>query len=100
MAEFLGTTSRSVSRWENGSNLPDLSVLVELASYYGVELSDIINGEKVEKDVAAPNEIEAVVEYADADKEKLKKQMVRNNVIAFVLVTLSMLLIRNMQRQD
>lgn len=92
LAEQFGTTSRSVSRWENGSNLPDLSVLVELASFYDVELNEIINGEQNAQEVKGETEIEKVVEYADADKERLKKQMVRNNAIALGLLTIALCL--------
>lgn len=46
LAEAMCVTSRSVSRWENGVNLPDLPVLVQLADFYGVELREILNGER------------------------------------------------------
>ena len=39
LAEMLGVTNRSVSRWENGSNLPDLDILIEMADYYDVDLT-------------------------------------------------------------
>ena len=39
LAEMLGVTNRSVSRWENGSNLPYLDILIEMADYYDVELT-------------------------------------------------------------
>lgn len=39
LAEMLGVTNRSVSRWENGSNLTDLDILIEMADYYDVELT-------------------------------------------------------------
>ena len=39
LAEMLGVTNRSVSRWETGSNLPDLDILIEMADYYDVELT-------------------------------------------------------------
>lgn len=39
LAEMLGVTNRSVSRWENGSNLPDLDILIEMADYYDIELT-------------------------------------------------------------
>lgn len=34
LAEILGVSDRSVSRWESGNNMPDLSILVELADFY------------------------------------------------------------------
>ena len=30
-AEQLGVSNRTVSRWETGSNMPDISLLVEIA---------------------------------------------------------------------
>ena len=46
LAERFGVTNRSVSRWETGSNMPDLSILVELADFYDVDIRDIIDGER------------------------------------------------------
>ena len=31
MAEELGVSGRTISRWETGSNMPDISLLVEIA---------------------------------------------------------------------
>ena len=36
LAEQLGVSSRTVSRWETGSNIPDISLLAELAEFYDV----------------------------------------------------------------
>ena len=46
LAEIMCVTNRSVSRWENGVNLPDLPTLIQLADFYGVELREILNGER------------------------------------------------------
>ena len=42
LAEQLNVSDRTVSRWETGTNLPDLSVLVELADFYDVDIEDLI----------------------------------------------------------
>ena len=34
LAEILHVSNRTVSRWETGSNMPDISLLVELAEFY------------------------------------------------------------------
>ena len=44
LAEQFNMSRRSVSRWETGSNLPDLSILVELAEFYDVDIKEIIDG--------------------------------------------------------
>ena len=46
LAEQLGVSGRTVSRWETGSNMPDLGMLVELAEFYGVSIPEIIKGER------------------------------------------------------
>ena len=46
LAEKFGVSSRTVSRWETGSNMPDLSILVELADYYDMDLKELLDGER------------------------------------------------------
>ena len=46
LAEQMGVSRRTVSRWETGNNLPDLSVIIELADFYEVDMKDLINGKR------------------------------------------------------
>ena len=46
LAEQLRVSGRTVSRWETGSNMPDIGMLVELAELYDVSIPEIINGER------------------------------------------------------
>ena len=46
LAEILHVSNRTVSRWETGSNMPDISLLVELAEFYQVSITEIIDGER------------------------------------------------------
>lgn len=46
LAKHFNVTNRSVSRWETGSNLPDISLLVEIADFYDVDVREIIDGER------------------------------------------------------
>ena len=46
LAEQFNVSSRTVSRWETGTNMPDLSVLVELSDFYQVDIKEIIDGER------------------------------------------------------
>ena len=44
LAEKFYVSGRTVSRWETGSNMPDLGILVELADFYDVDVREIIDG--------------------------------------------------------
>lgn len=44
LAEKIGVSGRTVSRWETGSNLPDISMLIELSELYDIDIREIIDG--------------------------------------------------------
>ena len=49
LAEKLGVTDRSVSNWENGKNMPDLSLFKPLCDELGISINDLMSGEKIDK---------------------------------------------------
>ena len=73
LAERFGVTSRSVSRSETGSNMPDLSILVELADFYDVDIRDIIDGERKGEDMNKEEKerLQLVADYAETEKNTL-----------------------------
>lgn len=46
LAEELNVSGRTISRWETGSNLPDISLLVALSEFYQVSIPEIIDGRR------------------------------------------------------
>ena len=47
LGEKLGVTAKSVSKWENGRTLPDISLFPKIATLLGVSISDLFAGECV-----------------------------------------------------
>ena len=45
-AEIIGVSNRSVSRWENGVNMPDFDLLMQIAEYFDVHIEEILDGER------------------------------------------------------
>ena len=48
LAEQFHVSARTVSRWETGSKLPDIDVLVSLADFFSISLRELIDGERKE----------------------------------------------------
>lgn len=46
LAEMLNVSRRTVSRWETGSNMPDLDILIEIADYYKIDIRELLDGER------------------------------------------------------
>lgn len=83
LAEALYVSSKTVSRWETGTNLPDISVLMQIAAFYGVEVKEILDGER--QRAPADQTLEETLNRA-ADYGKLQKeQAARVGNIAFAL---------------
>ena len=47
LAEKLGVSSKSISRWENGNTMPDYSLLKDLCSELDISVNDLLSGEKI-----------------------------------------------------
>jgi len=86
LAEQMSVSSRTVSRWETGSNMPDISILIELADFYEVDIREILNGERKSEIMTEETRevLTKVAEYTDADKQKLMKDIIVNSVIALI----------------
>lgn len=42
LAEVMNVTSQAVSKWENDLSIPDLSILLELSTYFHISLDDLL----------------------------------------------------------
>ena len=52
LGERLGVTNKTVSRWERGNYLPDISMFRQLAALFGVTVEELLDGRRAEH---APN---------------------------------------------
>jgi len=95
LADKMNVSRRTVSRWETGSNLPDLSILVELADLYDVDMREIFNGERknetMDKDLKETMLMAA--DYTDDNMKKVMKRMQLMFIGATVCGALYILLI-------
>lgn len=86
LAEYLNVSGRTVSRWETGSNMPDLDILIELADYYEVDIRTLLDGErkseKMNKEVEET--ILKVADYTNQEKERLARRMCALFVIGLI----------------
>lgn len=108
LAEQLGVAGRTVSRWETGSNMPDISLLVEIAEFFEVSIQEIINGER--KSEKMNEEIKEVAvglsNYATAEKETIIKDIRNYSIfgtialVAYVVLDSSKLFLQNIRYEE
>lgn len=83
IAEEFGVTVRTVSRWETGSNLPDIDLLLLLADYYEVDLKELLSGSR--KDETMEDEMKETVRKVSDYKDIVQKRLTRTMRIMFVV---------------
>ena len=90
LAEKLGVSVKSVSNWENGRNMPDLSLFKPLCNELGITVNDLISGEIVDdkkyKEVAEDNIIKTI-DYSNKNIRNSKKVISLSFIVFGVLLT-------------
>lgn len=76
-AEILGVNSRSISRWETGRCMPDLSLLQTIAKELDISISELLNGRKnTNKELIEMRDtINDLIEYSTAEKENKARKL-------------------------
>ncbi len=77
LAEQMGISRRTVSRWETGNNMPDLDILIELSDLYAVDLREILNGERKSERMnqELKETVLQVADYSNEEKARLLRRM-------------------------
>ena len=91
LAEKLGVTNKSVSRWENGKNMPDYSILKELCNILDIDVNEFLSGEKLRKNKIQSHSIENL-DLILKEYYKMKKQRNIFKYISICVVSISVLI--------
>ena len=87
VAERLGTSSRTISRWETGAYMPDISLLVTIAEMYDVDVREIIDGERKEENMNSEVKEVAVkmADYSTMEKKNMLKWIKLMSIASFIV---------------
>ena len=76
-AEIVNVSNRTISRWENGNNMPDLDILIFISDYYEIDLRELLDGER--KSERMNKELEdtvlKAVDYTNTEAERYNKRV-------------------------
>lgn len=93
LAEKVGVSNRSISRWENGMTMPDFDLLIELADFYEVDVREILDGERNNTGRAVhKEEVLLMAEYTNQEKRRLTRVVRWMFLYGLLALTANMLL--------
>ena len=86
LAEKLGVTDKTVSRWENGHYLPDISLFNDICSILDIQVSELLGGEKM-KDKIDKDEINnTITNLVNISNEKIKYKSKKVIMISSIII--------------
>jgi transcriptional regulator with XRE-family HTH domain len=47
LGDLLGVTNKTISRWENGNYMPDISIMQQMCSIFDIGINELISGKKL-----------------------------------------------------
>ena len=68
LAERIGVSNKSISRWETGQTMPDYSQVMQFCSLFGISASEFLSGELTAGDALAAAKTEAEPAAVSADE--------------------------------
>lgn len=89
LAEQLGVTNRSVSNWENGKNMPDVSLFKPLCEVLNITINELLSGEKINKDNYQERLEENIIHTINYSNKKLEQ---KNRFIGLILLLFGVLI--------
>lgn len=90
-AEKLGVSNRSVSRWENGKTMPDLSMFPIISEELEVSMAELLEGERQKEKVSEKDNIGLVIELSDYEKRKKAKKLNRCFLLGLICIVIVIL---------
>lgn len=83
LAEKLGVSDRTIGNWENGRNMPDLSLFKPLCDELDITINELLSGQKLNKEEYQEKFEENIVNTIDYTNKKLHR---KNKVISEILL--------------
>jgi len=89
LGEKLGVTDKTISRWENGNYMPDLSLLKPLCKELNISINELLSGERIDKDNYQEKFEENVINTIDYTNKKITKY---SNIISMLLIVFGLII--------
>lgn len=92
LANKLQISDKTVSKWENGRGMPDLSLIKPLCDILGITVNDLLSGEKIENEnyqEKAEENILNTIKYSNNEIKKNNKAF--KTIIIIIILTIALL---------
>ncbi|MGN1051660.1 MAG: helix-turn-helix domain-containing protein [Acutalibacteraceae bacterium] len=93
LAEKLGISDKTISKWENGNGFPEVSLLLPLCNELDITVNELLSGERVSEEDYRKKAEENMVNLVKEAQESKKKIILSAMVAILVIVAATPLFI-------
>jgi transcriptional regulator with XRE-family HTH domain len=93
LATKLNVSNKSISRWENGRTMPDLSIIPTLCDILGITINELLSGEKINSSEYQKRLEENIIINIDLLKKKIKDISKKIVIILLSSIILTIILL-------
>lgn len=87
LAERLGISNRTISKWENGNSLPDYSIFNELCKELDISINELLSGEKLTEKNYQEKLEKNFVDTIDYNN-KMRNKRIRRFIFIVIMIVL------------
>ena len=86
LAELVGVSDKTISKWETGRGIPDTAIMNELCQVLGISINELLSGEKLSVDNYNGKAEENMVNLLkDTEQQKEKQKWSKVNIVLNLL---------------
>ena len=89
LGDEIGVSFKTISKWETGKGMPDLSLLKPLSDCLGITINELLNGEKIQKEEYIDKLEENIISTIKYTDKQVKN---KNTTIGLLLIIFGILL--------
>lgn len=86
LAEKIGMSDKSVSKWERGVCLPDVSVYMDLCDILGISINEFLAGEDISEENIIKKSEDNLIQVTKDSKHKQKN--LKNIIVILIIITI------------
>jgi len=92
LAEVVGVSDKTISKWENGNGMPDVSNMFALCECLGITMNELLAGEKVSSEEYSKKAEETIMALLEKNDEAEKGRKI-NLIVGIPLIVVGLFLL-------
>ena len=98
LADRLGISNKTVSKWETGKGFPDISLLLPLCEELGISVNELLSGERLSKEAYEKKAEVNMLSIIEQNKKLSREESILCALIIMMLLFIVFVVLQSVQK--